>query len=717
MTRRQPGAGTLGGHTAPGHLGTTVPILLIGLAVTTIITPLAVPVAIAAAVGWHLFGGRAGRALLGTLAVTALAVWRAGGPVAVAWSAWQHWAGIGPLADVAMPARLGAAASWLAGFGYVGPMAGLCLGLGWCLVTSTRRHGQSWHPFEAHRIELAEARRVRRAQRVAGRLGWHAEALAVAIEAGNLERAQWRDRLALVRGRWPGWRKLWRLRLPTAARVMIPRAGKGGALALPFMLLGMPGSGKTTLLERLAYLAGRAGVKFTIVDAKGTDADLPRRIETAYRAGRMGAGRREPRVLIWAGPESETAVNGWQGSGDAIVGRLMRVVSFTREGAASYYTDRAKDLIQLACCAPCGPPRSSAELVERLDLNWLASAYKGEAYKAARARIKRLDADEIAQAASRFATLFHTLRGRFDGPEPIEAYDCAIFRVSGLGDPEDAQAVAGFILADLEHLAGVRRNPRHDAPMMVVLDEYGAMANSSELIINLQQRGRSSGMTVVPSMQSMGDVGDRRMQGRMVASCSGGVYALATTEGEEIAHLAGHEDRPDMAWRMTPGVTVESATMRTRRETAIDPDQLGRAQPGELQVLVKRRAARMQVIMNPLVPEAHRATADHLAHLADLYADGPDVDLWADLTRMAQDAAEMAGPRPFEPSPDRPELPEPRPARRLLPDSWRVPPPRTVLAFAGMVLARLARIRVRVEVGPRRGPGSDEAGNRDGEGQ
>jgi hypothetical protein len=177
-----------------------------------------------------------------------------------------------------------------------------------------------------------------------------------------------------------------------------------------------------------------------------------------------------------------------------LVGRLMTTVPFTRTGPAAHYAEQAKALLQLAVCAPEGPPTCSAELLERFDLRWLASAWRHDPL--ASQRVARYTREHIDQHAAKFETLFHALAGRLDGEQPVEAFDVAVLVVPGLGDPEAAKTVARWLLADLENMAGTPSRHRRGDRALVVVDEYAALG--SDAMVNLAQRGRDAGIVVIP---------------------------------------------------------------------------------------------------------------------------------------------------------------------------------------------------------------------------
>jgi hypothetical protein len=622
---------------APDYL-TGPALILVGLVALTILAPLTVPTALVVGLCWYAIGGRARWLLLAGLVATAsmLAISSPG----AALSGWQRWADLGDPQHVAL-------LPFVAGFGPAGPALGLtCAGI-WAGLLSTRARRDPQHPLSGRLHAQEDVRLRRKARKLAGRLGGHRDALGVLVEPTKLDRRYWRPRWT-----WTAW---------GPGRVLAPATR---ALAVPLAIFGMPHSGKTTLIERLAWLAGRARIPFYLVDAKGTDPTLPPRVLAAFRAGWPDA-----RALVWP----SMPLDGWRCEDpNELVGRLMAVVPFTRTGPAAHYAEQAKALLQLAVCAPDGPPSCSDEFLERLDLTWLARAWRLDAIGSR--RVAQFTKDAIVEHAAKFEILFHSLAGRLDGPEPVECFDVAVLVVPGLGDREAAHTVARWLLADLQSMAGNPARHRRGDRALVVVDEYSALG--SDAVIDLAQRARDAGVTVIPAAQALADVGDDRDVQRLVASCAGGIVALCSEDGERLARLGGHEVDDHHAGRPN-----------------LHPDQFGRLHDGEGFFLLGREAARIQVIRNAVPGLVARTVADDLEVLADA-TDGP---LRAQAWRMATVAGELAPPRPTLPTPDRPALPAParRPVLvrlRLRPQPTEGVNPTVLLAAMRATFPTLARL-------------------------
>jgi hypothetical protein len=144
------------------------------------------------------------------------------------------------------------------------------------------------------------------------------------------------------------------------------------------VVVGTTGTGKTTLLLRLwaAFMAtalgrqaeGRGARPLVVVlDCKG-GADA-RRVAERFRLVLRETGARS--TAIWP---DEATLSLW----DLPPGRLTTTLGKLIEhgtGSAAFYADVMEALTALAVEAPCGPPASARELLDRLEPGWLTTAY------------------------------------------------------------------------------------------------------------------------------------------------------------------------------------------------------------------------------------------------------------------------------------------------------------------------------------------------------
>jgi hypothetical protein len=115
------------------------------------------------------------------------------------------------------------------------------------------------------------------------------------------------------------------------------------------VVVGGSGTGKTEFLLRLAYLVAKI-LRWQVfyIDAKG-DYDLANR----FMATMAHAGVKRAAMF------PDLAYNGWNGDATAILNRLMAIEDYSEP----YYRAIAKTVLSLTCNAPCGPPRSSVDLL------------------------------------------------------------------------------------------------------------------------------------------------------------------------------------------------------------------------------------------------------------------------------------------------------------------------------------------------------------------
>jgi hypothetical protein len=304
------------------------------------------------------------------------------------------------------------------------------------------------------------------------------------------------------------------------------------------VVVGTTGTGKTTLLLRLwaafmaaglqRHAAGEGGAPLLVVlDCKG-GADA-RKIADRFRRVLREAGARS--TAIWP---DEASLSLWQLPPRQLTTTLVDLIEHGTGGAA-YYADVMEALTGLAVEAPCGPPRNTAELLERLDAGWLAAAYSATGTPADHAMIGSLSR-QAGDVALRFRTLFRRLGPGLDGPGGFSDADAWYCILEGTDEIPVAEAQARA-LTDLLASFAVR-GPGNRAILLAV-DEFSAVSRRLP-IWQLYERARSLGLAVQVSAQSwQGLAATEDERSRIAASAEGGIWLLRTPHPEPLAALAG----------------------------------------------------------------------------------------------------------------------------------------------------------------------------------
>jgi hypothetical protein len=418
----------------------------------------------------------------------------------------------------------------------------------------------------------------------------------------------------------------WRRQVRTARGVTdapgaVPLLGRGGAIpvggtiraighrwrrvfAIPssscarhMVVVGSTGSGKTNLMIRLwagwftatlqASRNGRGHRPLLIVlDCKGgrdarTKAERTRRLLYGAGARRVAIWPDEARLNLWELPPPDLAV-------------LLYQMVDTGTGNAAYYADILQAAVTLAVTAPCGPPSSTAEFLDRLDAAWLqhawAAGHPGH-LKRAQAAAKHLPDIQL-----RYDTLLGRLGPAMDGPGRLEEADAWYCILEGTREPSVAEAQAMALTELAAHTAtSLDGEPR---AMLLAADDYSAVSARVPLS-NLYERGRSLGIGVQVSAQSwqgLGATEDERY--RIAATADGGVFVLHTPYPEPLVALAGTRRVLETAHKVIGNAWGDEGTTREQRAWTADPDLVRRLDIGQA-CFISRGAATFIQIARP----------------------------------------------------------------------------------------------------------------------
>ena len=415
--------------------------------------------------------------------------------------------------------------------------------------------------------ELAERRQYRRDRRRAAR--------SARTLAGK------RERLTMSREIFRPRRELIALGAQFDGARFLERHGRQVAMPLEWLhrhalVIGPSGSGKTETLLRLAHGAARHRWPVYYIDAKGDPAGAERFAQVMAAAGRDTATFPD---LAW---------DAWRGDTRAIYNRLLELVPFAREGDGAWYRDVAKQVLWVACDRPEGPPRSSGELLHRLQPDQLRSNDAGRA-------LAGFDATQLAGPRARYGAFFAALGDRLDTGGSFEDYPAAYLRLDGLRLKEEADSLARLLIEDFADYAADRK-PR-DQHALLIVDEFSAIAEAAR-VVELVERVRSYNVGVILAPQVEEGMGDDKAAGRIVQNVEC-VFCHALKRPESIIALAG--TRRDIEWshQSYDDLTTGLGTGRAQHVYTVDPNRVRQLRPGECYLIRQGQAAALKIAQAP----------------------------------------------------------------------------------------------------------------------
>jgi hypothetical protein len=354
-----------------------------------------------------------------------------------------------------------------------------------------------------------------------------------------------------------------------------------GSLTRHSVIIGSSGSGKTNLMMRLwagwyaatltTHLRGHGDRPLLIVlDCKGgpdarVKAERTRRLLHGVGARRVAIWPDEARLSLWDLPPRDLGV------------LLLQMIE-TGDGAAAYYSDVMQTVLNLALAAPGEPPSNAASFLDRLDSQWLESAYDDGAHEAAMIRI-RAARSHIGDIQLRCATLFGRLGPALDGPGALAGADVWYCILEGTREQSVAETQAMALTELVAHAATDQGTQRR--AILLAADDYSAVSRRVP-ISNLYERGRSLGLGVQVSAQSWQGLGaseDERY--RIAATADGGIWLLHTPYPEPVIQLAGTRRVLESAHKLVGATWGDEGTTRVQHAWTADPGLIRALQTGQ----------------------------------------------------------------------------------------------------------------------------------------
>jgi Bacterial protein of unknown function (DUF853) len=353
-----------------------------------------------------------------------------------------------------------------------------------------------------------------------------------------------------------------------------------GRLCRHVLVCGATGSGKTETLLRLAWTLARGGdAPVFYLDGKGDR-------ETAARfCGLMADAGRPTRVF------PNEPFDCWRGQAHEIHGRLMEVIDYTSEGPAAWYRDIAKNVLRLVCEHPDGPPRSSTEVLARMDADTLGKAHQGSSALAA------LTGQQICQVRLRYEAFFGQSRGALDGSWAWEDTSAAYLLLDSLALREETAGLARMIFEDFAHYFTARK-PR-DRFAVLIVDEFSSLAQGAGMAGRIEQaRGFNTSLILAP--QVVAGMGDEQEAARILGSVETVVCHRVNTP-EDIISLAGTRRAVEYSSHYAAEGATGEGSARVQHQYKIDPNKVRALPAGQAYVISRGRAMKVAMLQAPAV--------------------------------------------------------------------------------------------------------------------
>lgn len=340
-------------------------------------------------------------------------------------------------------------------------------------------------------------------------------------------------------------------------------------------VLGGTGSGKTENLKRLIYeQAYNTQRNIYLVDGKAEE-DLAQTV----RAICHDTDRGNTPIFRYGSGKAGASYNGFNGDQEAIYNRLSAMIGIgeATSGEGRSYEEFNRNVIQLVCYAPEGPPRSFQELRKRVSMSWVTKTWGNDDDEAE--TLKRLKDNKRAWAGllDRISSLARPLKQVVD-PDgfSLDNSRSAIFSLNALSAGDTALRLFEFLLEDVADFISNRKDPNEDA--LLVVDEFGVIPAST--MAKLLKLARGKRMGIVIATQNTASLGDEQMSEEILSDTIT-TMLLNTKFPEKIVETAGTKWQVEGSLQHEEGALTGMGSARFQHAFKIDPNEVRQLPSGK----------------------------------------------------------------------------------------------------------------------------------------
>ncbi|WP_153414463.1 hypothetical protein [Nocardia macrotermitis] len=371
-----------------------------------------------------------------------------------------------------------------------------------------------------------------------------------------------------------------------SSKLEVPIEGLGHQV-----VLGMSQkAGKTTMLVRYGtalYTAFwhryvRTGEKrplLIFVDCKGGKPGLATGRQVVKIAARLGVA--PSRIALWP---ITNRLDLWAMDTEDMCATLEAMINPVQanEAGSEHFKQNRIRVIKLAVEAPCGPPRSKQQFLERLSNDWLTGAYANDT-----AILDELDAlgknkpPAIGDVSGKMRNIFAAIGEGFDGGRPLDSFDVIYATVPGTVRGEYARAQVAALNTLIEQFAA----GEHDRQIVLIEDEVSAVADKTGGIsqINIAERLLGMGVIAIFAAQNIYGLGqnpdDRR---RLLEACPSGALLMKLEAGGKVSEVFGSAPVAESTCKTHDGKPGDEGSLGNRDTWFIDPNRLAQFERGDI---------------------------------------------------------------------------------------------------------------------------------------